>query len=240
MCFILTNACHANEAVAVINATMGNFLGVLVTPFLILLFLGSKGQVDLVDTIKKLSLMVLVPLVVGQLAQRIFGKVNPRVKKVIGHSNKIILILIVYFTFCETFSSEINLSGGPLAALVLLIATNYIALLSLSFLLFNLSCLAIPVKSRPPAWFCSTQKTIAMGLPLIHVMFGGNSSEIGVITIPLLIVHPTQLIVGTFLIGWIKKWMDKQTINSDILENEKKEDVAESSRELETTTQLEN
>ena len=40
--------------------------------------------------------------------------------------------------------------------------------------------------------FTSTQKTLGLGIPLINEMFG-TKSDVGVLTIPLLIYHPLQV-----------------------------------------------
>ena len=43
-----------------------------------------------------------------------------------------------------------------------------------------------------------THKSVATGIPLITAIYGGNGS-VGLYTLPLLIWHPMQLMVGTFL-----------------------------------------
>ena len=45
---------------------------------------------------------------------------------------------------------------------------------------------------------CSTQKTLALGLPLLLVVFQGRS-DLAVLCTPLLLQHPLQLIVGSLL-----------------------------------------
>jgi sodium/bile acid cotransporter 7 len=46
--------------------------------------------------------------------------------------------------------------------------------------------------------FGGTHKTVAIGVPLINAIYEG-SPYIGVYTLPLLIWHPMQLVVGTLL-----------------------------------------
>mmetsp|Transcript_18996 Transcript_18996/g.20459 ORF Transcript_18996/g.20459 Transcript_18996/m.20459 type:complete len:128 (+) Transcript_18996:329-712(+) len=54
-------------------------------------------------------------------------------------------------------------------------------------------------------WVC-THKTVAMGIPLINAIYDGNPA-IALYTLPLLIWHPMQLVVGTFLSPRLFAWV---------------------------------
>lgn len=71
-------------------------------------------------------------------------------------------------------------------------------------------------KDQVPSWFCSTHKTVALGVPLIQIIFGGRT-DVGVISLPLLMYHPTQLIVGTLLVPKIERWLAKQPVAASTL-----------------------
>ena len=53
-----------------------------------------------------------------------------------------------------------------------------------------------------------THKTVAMGIPLINAIYDGNPA-IALYTLPLLIWHPMQLIIGTFLSPRLASWVVK-------------------------------
>ena len=57
--------------------------------------------------------------------------------------------------------------------------------------------------------FGCTQKTIALGIPLILSIFGGNKYE-SLYTLPILIWHPMQLVVGSFVVGRLQKFMAEE------------------------------
>jgi sodium/bile acid cotransporter 7 len=57
--------------------------------------------------------------------------------------------------------------------------------------------------------FGCTHKTVAIGVPLINAIYEG-SPYIGVYTLPLLIWHPMQLVVGTILAPRLAKWVEAE------------------------------
>jgi sodium/bile acid cotransporter 7 len=67
MGIVLTKVVGGDEAAAVFDAAFGNFLGVFVSPALILLYLGLSANVDLPSVTLKLFLRVILPLFIGQV-----------------------------------------------------------------------------------------------------------------------------------------------------------------------------
>lgn len=75
--------------------------------------------------------------------------------------------------------------------------------------------LKISRPNRIAIFFCSTQKTIALGVPIINFMYENESGkhnilniyifniikDIGLIVLPLLIYHPTQILIGSLLVS---------------------------------------
>ena len=57
--------------------------------------------------------------------------------------------------------------------------------------------------------FGCTQKTIALGIPLILSIFGGTKYE-SLYTLPILIWHPMQLVVGSCVVGRLQKFMAEE------------------------------
>ena len=47
--------------------------------------------------------------------------------------------------------------------------------------------------------FCSTHKSLALGLPLLRVVFSGDS-RLALLITPLLVQHPFQLFFGSALV----------------------------------------
>jgi hypothetical protein len=64
-------------------------------------------------------------------------------------------------------------------------------------------------KLRVMGLFGCTHKTVAIGVPLINAIYEGNPA-IGLYTLPLLIWHPMQLIIGTFLTPRLAKFVQQE------------------------------
>ena len=65
MVIVLTKSSGGNEACALLNASLGNLLGVFVTPALILLFLGKDSDIEFGEVVLKLCYRVLIPIIFG-------------------------------------------------------------------------------------------------------------------------------------------------------------------------------
>ena len=69
---VLTAAAGGDEAAAVFHASLGNIIGIFISPMLIVMYLpGAVGEVNLIEVFIDLILRVLVPLLVGQLIQKV-------------------------------------------------------------------------------------------------------------------------------------------------------------------------
>ena len=144
MCVALTRSAGGNEALAIFNAVIGNVLGVVVTPPLLLLLLGASADISIVDAMTKLTKKVVVPLVVGQLVRPSLAdalKVRPSPnsspnpspgpgptptptpnalqgrKKLLSRSSETLLLAIVYTTFCDTFLRGFGMPASTVALL---------------------------------------------------------------------------------------------------------------------------
>ena len=90
--------------------------------------------------------------------------------------------------------------GGT--ALAQLLVTMPVAYLTLSATFWNLSKLLLPgldLPTRTAALFCSSQKTLAFGIPFIKTAFGSRP-DLAYILAPLLIYAPAQLLLGSIFI----------------------------------------
>jgi sodium/bile acid cotransporter 7 len=220
MCVILTAASDGDQVTAVFNATLGNIIGIFATPALLLLLLGAKGSASTEKLLVSLVLTILLPLIVGQLL-RLFGFVKntilPVIKPWFKPINEIILLFIVYTTFCDTFDKGVDVRGSDLAILLIMVPVVYCLFLLGSVALFKWKwlwsgpgqgCGWMPSLSRRQevaSWFCSAHKTVAVGIPMINIIYENDPNK-GLYTVPLLIWHPTQLLVGTLLTGKFRRY----------------------------------
>ena len=59
--------------------------------------------------------------------------------------------------------------------------------------------------------FGCTHKTVSVGVPLINAMYEGNLN-VGLYTLPLLIWHPMQLLVGSILAPKLKAYVERERL----------------------------
>ena len=84
---VLTLNCYGNEAASVINTAMANMLGIVVTPGLILIFLGNLGSVSIGEIFFKLTIRVIVPFVFGQIVRN-FDAIKDKCCNICKNKNK--------------------------------------------------------------------------------------------------------------------------------------------------------
>jgi len=222
MVIVLTKSSGGDEASAVFNAAFGNMLGVFLTPVLILGYLGVDGNVPLLDVFVKLALRVVLPVVVGQLLQKFSPMVVSFVKKYKPRFKKIqewCLIYIVYTVFCKTFLNGSPASIGDSLAMIALLFVILSGVMLLAWFLLKLFFNKKP-KLRVMGLYGCTHKTVAMGVPLINAIYETNSN-VGLYTLPLLVWHPMQLVIGSALAPKLSRFVEEQ--ESQMLGNADKE-----------------
>ncbi|KAL7574492.1 hypothetical protein ACA910_015854 [Epithemia clementina (nom. ined.)] len=248
---VLTEAAGGDESLAIINAAAGNMIGVFLSPLLILGYLGVTGDIQLTDVFYKLALRVVLPVAVGQVMQKTMPKVAAFYKKYKLYFKKgqeYALVFIVYTVFCTTFEGGSSSSIGDVFAMI-----AFVFLFLIGFMAIAWAALAILFKDHPEmrvmGLFGCSQKTVAMGVPLINAFYEGDSN-IGLYTLPLLIWHPMQLIVGTFLAPRLVKFVEHEKIRllrqqeadlsttSSLSKKDMKRDEPRSSNDLESSHHL--
>ncbi|KAI8880076.1 hypothetical protein K501DRAFT_192130 [Backusella circina FSU 941] len=235
---VMTKNAKGNEASALMNAALGNVLGIFVSPALVSSFQGpllaatpedesatqAGGVVDFGQVLKQLGLTVLAPLVVGQIIQWFFTEPVARfkVKFRLSDVSSFMLLTMVWSVFSDAVHAGSFSAVKPkdIVAVAIINAGFYI--------LFSLTCLVLS-RLPLPGWmdtpniieklrysredtvavmYCGATKTVAMGVPLINVLFQkGDPGTIGVLSTPLLLYHVEQLILGNIEVEILKKWV---------------------------------
>ena len=228
MVLVLTKSAGGEEASAVFNAAFGNLVGVFLSPALILGYLGVQGSINLGTVFMKLGLRVVLPIFIGQILQKFVPPAKEfvkRYKKYFKKAQEWCLVFIVYTVFCKTFynGSDTNVADIFLMiALQLLMLTVVMCLawISLRILFRN------EPKLQAMGLFGCTHKTVAMGVPLINAIYEDNPL-VGLYTLPLLIWHPMQLVLGTAVAPkvaeYVKRRQEELNDNNNDKEKQDKE-----------------
>ncbi|CAO3630988.1 unnamed protein product [Mucor hiemalis] len=266
---VMTKNANGNEASALMNAALGNVLGIFVSPALVSVFQGpliagspedesantAGGSVDFVMVLKQLGITVLLPLVVGQIIQLAFTEpvAKFKVKCRLSDVSSFCLLLLVWSVFSDAVyaGSFKAVAGKDIAAVIIL---NFCFYILFSFTCFFLARLPYPKsvlgrikwlerlqynrEDTVAIMFCGATKTVAMGVPLINVLYQkGDPGTIGVLSTPLLLYHVEQLILGNIEVEILKKWVARGKLQEK-QKSTSSEDLADdnSSDQQQTTT----
>ncbi|XP_045408041.1 sodium/bile acid cotransporter 7 isoform X1 [Lemur catta] len=204
---ILTKAVGGNEAAAIFNSAFGSFLGIVITPLLLLLFLGSSSSVPFTSIFSQLFMTVVVPLIIGQIVRRYIKDWLERKKPPFGAVSSSVLLMIIYTTFCDTFSNpNIDLDKFSLVLILVIIFSIQLSFMLLTFIFSTRNNSGFTPADTVAIIFCSTHKSLTLGIPMLKIVFAGHE-HLSLISVPLLIYHPVQILLGSVLVPTIKSWM---------------------------------
>ncbi|XP_060256590.1 sodium/bile acid cotransporter 7 isoform X8 [Ovis aries] len=167
-----------SSAVILTKAVGGNE-GIVVTPLLLLLFIVRRYIKDWLER-----------------KQPPFGAVSSSV-----------LLMIIYTTFCDTFSNpSIDLDKFSLLLVLFIICSIQLSFMLLTFIFSTRNNSGFTPADTVAVMFCSTHKSLTLGIPMLKIVFAGHE-YLSLISVPLLIYHPVQILLGSVLVPTIKSWM---------------------------------
>nr|XP_028598963.1 sodium/bile acid cotransporter 7 isoform X3 [Podarcis muralis] len=195
-----------SSAVILTKAVGGNE-GIVITPLLLLLFLGSSSSVPFSSIFSQLFMTVVVPLIIGQIVRRYIKEWLERKKPPFGAISSCVLLMIIYTTFCDTFSNpNIDLDKFSLIIIVFIIFSVQLGFMLLTFFFSTRKNSGFTPADTVAIIFCSTHKSLTLGIPMLKIVFEGYE-HLSLISVPLLIYHPAQILLGSVLVPTIKSWM---------------------------------
>ncbi|KAK9763194.1 LRR receptor-like serine/threonine-protein kinase RGI2 [Basidiobolus ranarum] len=215
---VMTKAALGNESAALTNATLGNVLGVFISPLLFYGLIseslvphsGSDTSVGLLRVFIELGITVILPVIIGQIIQFIAPNKVAFLQTKVNFStlNSLSLSTLIWSVFCDTFSNqELQIGVGSLLSIIALDAMFFAIFNSFSFFVSRIPAFGFSRPDTVAIMMCAGTKTVSLGIPLLNLLFEGNPN-IGVMTIPLLVYHAEQLIFGAILIDYLKSWVE--------------------------------
>ena len=191
-----TSIARGNVAASIVAASASSLLGVVLTPLLVLLLMSTAEGGFHIDasTFYKIGLQLFLPFVVGQL-------LRPWVKdfaasKATKKVDQISIGLVVYVSFSEGIVDGIWSTISWVSVVGLVLGSVVLVYLMLSASSFAARKLGFNYEDQVAIQFAGTKKSLASGLPMAAVMFGGGS--LGMMILPLMIFHQVQLIICSF------------------------------------------
>ncbi|CAF4018385.1 unnamed protein product [Rotaria sp. Silwood2] len=182
-----------STAAYVVRAIGGNELGGT----------SSSGQHSFIHVLISLSSTILMPLGIGQLLRVHFPLAINRIMPYANTINNWILLGNIYITFCQTFQQHSPLNLTFIDFLILLMTILSIQIFLIILLFFACRKVHVRPNDTIAIVFCGSQKSLTTGMPILQMIFPENIS----ITIPLLIYHPMQIIIGNYLTSIFQRWL---------------------------------
>lgn len=196
-----------NVAGGVFNSVLSNLLAVVIVPVAVVSFTATAGDgapLDIGPALRMIVSVVLVPFIIGHLLRKPFMGFVPRVKKVTVPLNEFIICFMVYASFSTSFRDALwERVGAGFAISGFVAAVLLLALMSLSVWASARLLLKEPA-DRVAAFYCGSQKSLAVGVPYAAAIFtlGGSAVDPSAVLLPLLFYHPLQVLVGSALVRW--------------------------------------
>ena len=203
---VYTGKAGGNPATALFNVTLANFLGILLVPLSMMFFQANVQESVPLDTwafFRKIILLLALPFGIGQ-AMRNMGFLWMDEHKVVSRNLcQGMILFILWAAFSNSFeqgvfSSRAIVQLPQLFGFVILLTILVRVLVPATY---NMT--GMHAEHRPSAFFCSTEKTLAAGLPMATALFGSDNPALAILILPVLIYHPLQLFLdGVIASGW--------------------------------------
>lgn len=184
-----------NVGAAVFNATLSNFIGILVTPLLVSQWLHAAGAgLPLGPAILGVTVQLLLPFVVGQFLRPHVHAWLSHHKALVHRIDRGVIVLIVYSSFCDSAAAGLWSGQGWVTVLEALGLCLAILAGVLSITRLAARRLGFPLADEVVAVFCGSKKSVASGIPMARLLFG-TRPELGMIVLPAMLYHQVQLLV---------------------------------------------
>ena len=183
-----------NVAHSVVAAALLNILGVVVTAPLFSLLAGSHAAALDLGGLEKVALILLLPFLLGQLAQNRFGHLVREHRLLATWMDRTSIAIAVYVAFSGAVEGGLWTKVGPGEWAVLVGAVILLLALGFGGAWLTGGLAKLERGDRIALMYSGAQKSIAMGAPLASVLFGPATA--GLVLLPVLVYHLLQLVLS--------------------------------------------
>ncbi len=195
-----TSIARGNVAGAIVSASASNLVGVVATPLLVMLFMSSSMVGDhgiKIDggVFGDIAMQLLLPFILGQLCRPWLKTVAANnATKVVDRGS---IAMVVYSAFSAGVVAGIWSQVGITEILGLCVFSICLVAIMLWLSRTVAFTLGFDTEDMKAIQFCGSKKSLATGLPMAAVIFGG--ANIGLLILPLMIFHQVQLMMCSWL-----------------------------------------
>lgn len=193
---VYTHRAGGDTALSMVNSVLSNFLGIFITPMLVLVLLNLGGQVVSISAVFiKLCLLVVLPFILGQALRWCCANWLDQQQRWLGVISNSIVLFPVFLAFCGVFLEK----GGSSNTVGFFVY----ALVSVIILWVIVSCFTKKLgdflwqdrNKKIAFYFCGTHKSLAAGVSMGGLMFEG-SAQISTVLLPVILLYPVQMLAG--------------------------------------------
>jgi len=210
---VYSSASGGDAAAATFGAALSNLLGIFAVPAwsALLIFPRLTPMVDgvsegafLAHFLWRLFWLIAVPLIAGLFGRRFLLHLVEGNEAWLRNACFGCVLFIAYAGFCQGFAGGSALLAGDVL--------GQVCLWIIVFLAFSNLASVVALKFSRFSWpqvitgfFATTQKSLAVGLPMGYLLFGQGHPQLFAILLPLMIFHPLQLLVGAALCSHLRR-----------------------------------
>ncbi|MBO9518934.1 MAG: bile acid:sodium symporter [Porphyrobacter sp.] len=183
-----------NVAVSVVAAAFLNILGVFLSAPLFSLVAGSKAAGFDIDSLERVALILLVPFIIGQIAQGWVGHLVREHRRLATWMDRTSIAIAVYVAFSGAVEQGLwqKVDLGAWASLIVLVGLFLVIGFAGAWLLGG--AIRLRRDDRIAFLFAGAQKSIALGAPLASLLF--PPAVAGLLLLPVLTYHLLQLVIS--------------------------------------------
>jgi len=191
---VMVSIAKGNIPGAIFNATLSSFLGILITPLWMGIFMSvDTVSVNMSDVYMKLIFQILLPIFIGMLLHPYIGNFVKKYNSQFKILDQSIVLLIIYTSFCKSFIND-SFSQFNLITFSSLLVGMLVLFLSMFYITRFLSrLLKFSYEDEITSTFCGSKKSLVHGVAISKVLFAANPIS-GIILLPIMLYHPLQLI----------------------------------------------
>jgi sodium/bile acid cotransporter 7 len=223
---VMTRQAHGNTALTVVQTTIGNLIGVFVTPALVVMYTSVDTWYNKIlppasgdwggiyrRVLEQLGLSIYLPLVVGQVTRNLFPKTCKKVFMdwKLNKLGSICLLTLLWATYDQAFATNSfeRVSESNMIFIVFISVALWIVFFGITF---ASTIFWLPREDIISLCMCVPAKGIVMGVPLSTTIFGGIDLALqSRVQIPIVIYQGLQLAFASILVPIFRRWVARAT-----------------------------
>ena len=200
---VMVSIAGGNLPAAIFNASISSLLGIVLTPLLTSVFLHTSADSShLWGLAVQLLWQVVLPVGAGVLLNSRFSAFAERNLGRLRVFDQVIILLIVFTAFCDSFAEGIFSRYRPVD--IFKLGAGMVALYLLVFgIIWGLSrVLNFSRADQIVAVFCGSKKSLVHGSVMASLLFPASAAT-GLILLPLMLYHALQIIIASSMAQYL-------------------------------------